>query len=107
MQAQVAPQDPSAEEQMRRLRLRKVYIQLRIPRVKAEIAAVATRKKTMNESGGEASKELIEERIYSNQHLVALRKELQALEHERKTVLQGLREIRLQETGKAVRATSR
>jgi hypothetical protein len=107
MPAQAAPQDPSAEEQMRRLRLRKVYIQLRIPRVKAEIAAVATRKKAMNESGSEASKELIEERIYSNQHLVALRKELQALEQERKTVLSGLREIRLEETGKAVRATSR
>ena len=107
MPAQAAPQDPSAEEQMKRLRLRKVYIQLRIPRVKAEIAAVATRKKAMNESGGEASKELIEERIYSNQHMVALRKELQSLEHERKTVLQGLREMKLQETGKTVRATSR
>jgi len=107
MPAQAAPQDPSAEEQMKRLRLRKVYIQLRIPRVKAEIAAVATRKKAMNESGGEASKELIEERIYSNQHMVALRKELQSLEQERKTVLQDLREIRLQETGKAVRASSR
>jgi len=107
MPAQAAPQDPSAEEQMKRLRLRKVYIQLRIPRVKAEIAAVATRKKAMNESGGEASKELVEERIYSNQHMVALRKELQSLEQERKTVLQGLREIKLQETGKTVRATSR
>jgi len=101
------PQEPSAEEQMKRLRLRKVYIQLRIPRVKAEITAIATRKKAMNESGGEASKELTEERIYSNQHLVALRKELQSLEQERKTVLQDLREIRLQETGKPVRASSR
>ena len=107
MPAQAAPQEPSAEEQIKRLRLRKVYIQLRIPRVKAEIAAVATRKKAMNESGGEASKELIEERIYSNQHMVALRKELQSLEQERKTVLQGLREIKLQETGKTVRAASR
>jgi hypothetical protein len=106
MPAQAAPQDPSAEEQMKRLRLRKVYIQLRIPRVKAEIAAVATRKKAMTESGAEASKEVVEERIYSNQHLVALRKELQSLEQERKTVLHGLREIRLEETGKAVRATS-
>lgn len=107
MPAQAAPQDPSAEEQMKRLRLRKVYIQLRIPRVKAEIAAVATRKKAMNESGGEASKEIVEERIYSNQHMVALRKELQSLEQERKTVLQGLKEIKLQETGKTVRASSR
>ena len=107
MPVQAAPQEPSAEEQMKRLRLRKVYIQLRIPRVRAEIAAIATRKKAMNESGGEASKELTEERIYSNQHLVALRKELQSLEQERKTVLQDLREIRLQETGKAVRASSR
>jgi len=107
MPVQAAPQEPSAEEQMKRLRLRKVYIQLRIPRVKAEITAIATRKKAMNESGGEASKELTEERIYSNQHLVALRKELQSLEQERKTVLQDLREIRLQETGKAVRASSR
>ena len=107
MSAQAAPQDPTAEELTKRLRLRKIYIQLRIPRVKAEIAAVATRKKAMNESGGEASKELIEERIYSNQHMVALRKELQSLEQERKTVLQGLRDIKLQETEKTVRATSR
>ncbi|HEX3430349.1 MAG TPA: hypothetical protein VHT03_05635 [Rhizomicrobium sp.] len=97
---------------MRRLRLRKVYIQLRIPRVKAEITAVATRKKAMNDSGGEASKEMIEERIYSNQHLVALRKELQSLEDERKTVLQALREFKMQEagkqeTGKGVRAAPR
>ena len=107
MPVQAAPQETSTEEQMKRLRLRKVYIQLRIPRVKAEITAIATRKKAMNESGGEASKELTEERIYSNQHLVALRKELQSLEQERKTVLQDLREIRLQETGKTVRASSR
>jgi len=54
--------DPSAKER-KRLRLRKVYIQLRIPRIKAEIAEIATRKKAMKESGGEASKELTEERI--------------------------------------------
>jgi predicted nucleic acid-binding Zn-ribbon protein len=100
MTEQAAPRDPSAEEQTKRLRSRKVYIQLRIPRVKAEIAAVATRKKAMNEPGSEASKELIEERIYSNQHLVALRKELESLEQESKTVLQSLREIRTKETGK-------
>jgi hypothetical protein len=93
MSGQAAPRDPSAEEQTKRLRSRKVYTQLRIPRVKAEIAAVATRKKNL--SGGEASKEIIEERIYSNQHLVALRKELEALEQERKTVLEGLKEIRI------------
>ena len=92
--------NPAAEEQ-KRLRSRKVYIQLRIPRVRAEIAAIATRKKAMSESGGEATKELTEERIYSNQHLVALRKELESLEQERKTVLQGLKEIRLQEKEKS------
>ena len=54
--------DPYAKER-KRLRLRKVYIQLRIPRIKAEIAEIATRKKAMKESGGEASKELTEERI--------------------------------------------
>jgi hypothetical protein len=107
MTSQAVPPDPSVEEQMKRLRTRKVYIQLRIPRIKAEIAAVATQKKAMNESRGEASKELIEERIYSNQHLVALRKELQALEDERKTVLLGLREIRLQGTGEPLRTSSR
>lgn len=98
-----APQEPTAEEQAKRLRLRKVYIQLRIPRVKAEIAAVATRKRTMNETRGEVSKDLVEERIYSNQHLVALRKELESLEQERKTVLQGLREFKLQEPAKGGR----
>jgi hypothetical protein len=107
MTSQAAPQDPSSEEQLKRLRSRRVYIQLRIPRVKAEIAAVATQKKAMSEPRGEASKEVIEERIYSNQHLVALRKELESLEQERKTVLQGLREIRIKETGKAGPATPR
>lgn len=95
MPAQEAP--PSAEGEIKRLRARKTYIQLRIPRVKAEITAIATRKKAMNESGGEASKELTEERIYSNQHLIALREELESLEQERKTVLQSLMKIRLQE----------
>jgi hypothetical protein len=107
MPAQAAPQDPPAEEYMKRLRLRKVYIQLRIPRVKTEIAAVSTRKKALNDSGGEATKEVIEERIYSNQHLAALRKELESLEQERKAVLQGLRDMKLQEAATAVRATSR
>ena len=95
MPAQEAP--PSAEAEVKRLRARKIYIQLRIPRVKAEITAIATRKKAMNESGGETSKELTEERIYSNQHLIALRRELESLEQERKSVLQDLKEIRVQE----------
>jgi predicted nucleic acid-binding Zn-ribbon protein len=99
MPTQAAPQ-VSAEEQMKRLRVRKVYIQLRIPRVKGEIAAIATRKKATNEPGAEASKESIQERIYSNQHLVALRNELQSLEQERKTVLHDLQELRLQGTEK-------
>lgn len=81
----------------KQLRLRKVYIQLRIPRVRAEIATLVTRKNSlMNGSGHQASKENIGELIYSNQHMAALRKELEALEEKRKTVLQGLREIRLE-----------
>ena len=101
MTSQAAPKDDSSTEEQKRLRSRKIYIQLRIPRVKAEISAIATRKKAMKESGGDATKELTEERIYSNQHLVALRKELQSLELERKTVLEGLKEIRLQEKEKS------
>lgn len=96
MPAQVASQEPSGDEQAKGLRLRKVYIELRIPRVRTEIAAIAARKKAMKVSGGEASKEVLEEMIYNNQHLVALRKELQSLEQERETVLEGLRTIRLQ-----------
>lgn len=98
MPAQAASQHPSAEEPVKRLRLRKVYIERRIPRVKTEIAAIAARKKVMKETGGEVSKEIIEEMIYNNQHLVALREELQSLERERKTILKDLRKIRLQET---------
>jgi hypothetical protein len=52
----------------------------------------------VRESGNGASKEAIEEMIYNNQHIVALRKELQSLEQERKTVLKALKEMRLQET---------
>ena len=83
------------EDHVKQLRVRKVYIQLRIPRVKAEIAALVTRKKSlMNGSDHEVSKGNLEELIYTNQHMAALRKELEALEEERKTVLQGLRETR-------------
>jgi hypothetical protein len=60
--------------------------------VRAEIAAIATRKKELRGSAGEASKEVTAELIYSNQRLLALRKELESLEPEHKTVLQGLRE---------------
>jgi hypothetical protein len=84
-----------ATEEQKRLRSRKVYIQLRIPRLKAEITALAMKKKNLNGTG-DAKKEVVEELIYSNQHLLALRKELESLEQERKTVLQGLKEIRLQ-----------
>ncbi|HLY06620.1 MAG TPA: hypothetical protein VKR31_12825 [Rhizomicrobium sp.] len=101
-----ASQEQSDNDQVKRFRSRKIYIEHRIPRVKAEIAAIATRKRSLKESGGEASKHVIEEMIYNNQHLVALRKELQSLEQERKSVLKGLKEIRLQETGKTESAAS-
>jgi len=102
MSAQIASEDLadlSGDDRLKRLRLRKVYIEIRIPRVKTEIAAIANRKKAMRETGGKSSKEELEELIYNNQHMVALRKELQSLEQERKTVLRGLKDIRLQETG--------
>ena len=95
-----APQGLSAEERAKQFRLRRVYIQLRIPRVNADIAALAARRKTMKQSGVEASKEVIEELIYSNQHLVALRKELDALEEERRAAFEGLKELKLQEKEK-------
>jgi len=94
------PEDSSAEQHAKSLRSRKIYIQLRIPRVKAEIAAVATQKKSLSRSGGEPSKEIIEELIYSNQHMLALRNELESLEQEHTSVLKDLKEIKLKETGK-------
>jgi len=103
MTSPVVQQDASGEGQMKHLRLRKVYIQLRIPRVKAEITELATRKKNLNGTG-DAKKEVVEELIYSNQHLIALRKELESLEQERKSVLQDLKETKLQEGGKALAA---
>ncbi|HLY05942.1 MAG TPA: hypothetical protein VKR31_09365 [Rhizomicrobium sp.] len=48
----------------------------------------------MNESGGEASKELVQERIYNNQHLAVLRNELESLEEEHESVLRDLKELR-------------
>jgi len=98
---------PTAEEQMKRLRLRKIYIQLRVPRIKAEIAELAARKKIMEVSGSGAPKKVIDELIYSNQHLVALRMELQSLEQERRTVLQGLKDLRVRESEIGVRASLR
>jgi hypothetical protein len=104
MTSQAAPHDdPTAEEQLKRLRSRKIYIQLRVPRARAEVTAITARKTTLVESGGEASKEVLEERIYCNQHLLALRKELESLEQERKTVLQSLREVKMQQTGTPLR----
>lgn len=84
----------SIEEQRKQSRLRKVYIQLRIPRVTAEIAAITKRKKAMKESGGNMSKEVVEELVYSNQHIVALRNELESLQHERNAVLQSLADFK-------------
>ena len=97
MTLQDVQQDASGEGQVKQLRLRKVYLQLRIPRVKSEVATLATRKKSLNGTG-EAKKEVAEELIYSNQHLIALRKELESLEQERKAVLHDLKEIKLRET---------
>ena len=105
MTSPVVPQDASGEGHMKQLRLRKVYIQLRIPRVKAEITALATKKKTLNGTG-EAKKEVVDELIYSNQHLIALRKELESLEQERKAVLHDLKETKLQEADKPLPRSS-
>jgi hypothetical protein len=91
---QVAEEVPHIQEELKRARLRKVYIHLRIPRVRAEITSIAVRKKAMNDAGADASKEVVEERIYNNQHLVALRKELESLEQERKNILGSLRKLK-------------
>ena len=88
-------------DQIKSLRLRKVYIKLRIPRVRAEIAAIAAQKKALNESGAEPSPEIVHERVYSNQHLLALRAELASLEEERKSVLQALKESKSSTVGPA------
>jgi len=96
--ADIILEDSSAEEHVKRLRLRKVYIKLRVPRVKAEIAALATRKRALNQPGSDASKEVTEERIFNNQHMIALRTELESLGQEREALLNDLRKIRLQET---------
>ena len=106
MTTESTSQHPAGDENLKRLRARKVYIELRIPRIKAEITAIAGRKKNLKESGHEASKEAVEEMIYNNQHLVTLRKELETLEQERKTVFKDLRELREQDTEKAVPAAS-
>lgn len=99
MSTSATSQDQIGNDPLKRFRFRKIYIELRIPRVKKEITAIATRKKAVKESGGEPSKDAIEEMIYNNQHLIELRKELQLLEQERKAVLKNLRDIRLQQTG--------
>lgn len=100
MTSQAVPQDNSSTEgQIKQLRLRKVYMRLRIPRVKEEIATLASRKKTLSNGSGEANKEVVEELIYANQHLLVLRKELAALEEERKAVLENLRAFKQQGMG--------
>ena len=106
MATEATSQHTAGDENLKRLRSRKVYIELRIPRIKAEITAIAGRKKNLKEAGNETSKEAVEEMIYNNQHLVSLRKELQALELERKTVFKDLRELRQQDTEKEMPAAS-
>ena len=100
MTMQVAEEVSHVQDEMKRARLRKVYIHLRIPRVRAEITSIATRKKAINDAGADASKDIVEERIYNNQHLIALRKELESLEEERKNILGSLRKLKQEEKQK-------
>jgi hypothetical protein len=89
------PED-TPDERLKAFRVRKVYIDLQLPKVRDEIKSLITEKKNLDEKPhGDGPKAVIKEwaerKIYANQHLQSLRKELKALEEEREAVLKNLK----------------
>ena len=81
------------QAQLRQLRVRKVYIQLRIPKLRSELKQLLEQKKGLESPDQEKSRSIAEQKIYTNQHLIALRAELNKLSDEQKTVLEQLRKL--------------
>ena len=81
------------QAQLRQLRVRKVYIQLRIPKIRSELKQLLEQKRSFENPDREKSRSIAEQKLYTNQHLISLRVELQRLEAEQKTVLEQLRNL--------------
>jgi hypothetical protein len=90
---------PSAE--LRELRRRKTYVDLRIPKVREELQALVAKRKRNAEAAQKAPKiegaELKTEaahRIYEHHESIRLKNELQSLDAESKSLVSQLREVR-------------
>jgi hypothetical protein len=87
----------SVTPELKNLRSRKVYIQLRTPRVRDEIQTLVEQRKKIHDSpheiggGSGESRNKNEERIYASFELARLKSELKSLELERGDILTKLR----------------
>jgi phage-related minor tail protein len=89
------------ERALKDLRGRKVYIDIRLPRIRDEIKTMTDQRKTLAEESrvgakpeGAKLKASVAKRIYTTHELDRLKAELASLQIERKTVLERLREAR-------------
>jgi hypothetical protein len=92
------PANQTISPEIRDLRSRKVYLQVRMPKVRAELKELADRRRQWSEDSkkgpkaeGPAAKSLNEQRIYTVHELGRLQAELKALTEERKNVLEKLK----------------
>jgi hypothetical protein len=91
--------------ELKDLRSRKTYVQLRIPRIRDEIKSLFEQRKAFRESprdpGGkpEERRHIVETRIYLGFELERLKSELKCLEQERDTIRTKLRAMGPGEAG--------
>src|ERR1051326_4670841 len=99
-QADNQPSAASAEgkgkipPEIKALRSRKVYIQLRVPRIKEELKTLGEQRKKLSEAKGRPeslTKDHHQQRVYAHHELERLKAELKNLEKERGTILGKLR----------------
>jgi hypothetical protein len=89
------------ERALKDLRGRKVYIDIRLPRIREEIKTLQDQRKTLAQESrlgakpeGVQLKASVAKRIYTSHELDRLKSELASLQIERTTVLERLREAR-------------
>jgi hypothetical protein len=71
---------------------RKVYIQIRVPKLRTEIKALVEERKSLEaEPPSKNLEAAARQKIYVHHHLLSLRKELQALEDEKQSVFEFLK----------------
>ena len=89
------------DAELKLARQRKVYIEIQMPKLRAEIKEFAERRKIVDAGPQSTNAEATaREKIYIHQHLLSLRKNLEALEEERKSVIEFLKKASGQESSR-------